>query len=334
MTIRDRKELKQTAGRRLQAAAYPAKKLILIHSGVTLGLSLLVELIAYWLDTQIGVHTGLAGVQTRTILETASNVLNLLYSLLLPFWSIGIVYSALRVGRGHSAYPHTLAEGFRRFGPVLRLRLMELLIYSILVFIAMYASGILFTFTPAGAEFAQQLEGLFLSGQLTDYTQALESLSPEMIADLYKTVLPIFAVLAVAMLVPAYYRLRMASYVVMDTEGAGAWKSIRTSGRILKRKGFRLFLLDLSYWWYYLLIAVAMLPVYADLLLPLMGIDLPMEAEHMMLAGYGIYAVLRLLLDVAVQPRRMTVYALAYDAMREEYAAAQLPETAEKTQEG
>lgn len=323
MTIRDRRELKQTAARRLQAASYPAKKLIFIHSGIALAAAMLVQVLTYLIQEQIDAHSGLSGVQTRTMLETAASALSVIYNILVPFWSMGLIHSALRLSRGHAAYPHTLAEGFRRFGPVLRLELMQLLIFGILAFAAMYASSMLFMFTPTGVEFAQMLEPMILSGEFTDYMQLMEAIPQQTILDLYKVVLPIFCVLALALIVPATYRLRMASYLVMDRSGTGAWKAIRTSNRIMRRKGFRLFLLDLSYWWYYVLAALAMVPMFADLLLPKLGIRLPMEEGLLVLVGYGVYAVLMLCLDVAVQPKRQTVYALAYDALTEEYEQAQ-----------
>lgn len=332
MTIRDRKELKQTAARRLHAASYPAKKLILIHSGIALSAALLVQILTYLIDGQISAHSGLSGVQTRTVLETAASALRLIYTALSPFWSIGVIHSALRLSRGHAAYPHTLAEGFRRFGPVLRLELMQMLIFGILAFAAMYASSMLFMFTPAGMEFAAQLEPMILSGEFSDYSQLLEAVPQQMILDIYKVVLPIFGVLAVVLLVPAVYRLRMASYMVMDRSGTGAWKAIRTSGRIMRRKGFRLFLLDLSYWWYYVLSALVTLPAYADLLLPKLGIRLPMEEGLLALVGYAVYAVLMLCLEVAVQPKRQTVYALAFDALTEEYEQTQPEQPAQPAQ--
>lgn len=323
MTIRDRKELKQTAARRLQAASYPAKKLILIHSGIALGAALLVQILIYLIEGQISAHSGLSGVQTRTVLETAASALRLIYTALAPFWSIGLIHSALRLSRGHAAYPHTLAEGFRRFGPVLRLELMQLLIFGILAFAAMYASSMLFMFTPTGVEFAQMLEPMILSGEFSDYVQLMEAIPQQMILDIYKVVLPIFGVLAVVLLVPAVYRLRMASYMVMDRSGTGAWKAIRTSNRIMRRRCFRLFLLDLSYWWYDVLAVLATVPMFADLLLPMVGIRLPLEDSAMMLIGYAVYGALTLILEVAVQPKRQTVYALAFDALTEEYEQTQ-----------
>ncbi len=316
MTIRDRRQWKQTADRRLRAASYPVRKLILIHSGVALAAALLVELLSYFLQQQFQKHTGLAGLQTRVILETAIAVLSVLYSVLTPFWSIGMTYAALRVARGRSAYPHTLPEGFRRFGPVLRLRLMQILIFSILSLIATYAASILFAFTPTGVEFAEMMEPLLLSGEFTDYTQLMEAIPPETMTQLYQVLLPITGVLLLALLTPAFYRMRMAGYVLMDQSGTGAWKAIRTSNRIMKGNGWQLLWLDLSYWWYYLVAALPASLLFVDLL-PMAGIALPVEEDVALLMAYVAYAVLTLIWEVLVQPKRQTVYALTYDGLLE-----------------
>lgn len=318
MTIRDRKDLRQTAGRRLQAASYRPNRLVLIHSGITLAAGLLVAVVQYILQQQMNTHSGLSGLETRAILETAAAALSVIVMILQPFWSMGIIYAALRIARGKSAYPHTLFEGFRRFGPVLRLNLMLVLIYGILTFGAMYTSSMLFMFTPTGAELSEQLMSMALTGEYTDYYQLVEAIPPQMMAQLYRVVIPIFAVVAAVVLVPAFYRMRMASYVLMDQYGTGAWKAIRTSNRMMKRKGVALFKLDLSFWWYYLLSAVLTLPLYADLLLEALEIRLPVEGALFTVICSAVYTVLMLVLESTALPKVMTTYALAYDALLEE----------------
>lgn len=332
MTIRDRKALRQTAGRRLQVASYRPSRLVLIHSGIALGASLVVAIVQYILQQQTHRHTGLSGVETRVILETAATVLSVIVMVLQPFWNMGLIYAALRIARGKSDYPHTLAEGFRRWAPVLRLNLMLLLIYGILCFAAMYASSILFVFTPAGAELGQQLQEMILSGQFSDYYEVAAALPQETIMELYRVVLPIFAVVAFVLLTPAFYRMRMANYVLMDQYGTGAWKAVRTSSRLMRRKGFQLFKLDLSYWWYYLLSLVVTVPMYADLLLGAMKISVPVADEVIMLAGHAVYVVLMLVLDGIALPKIMTTYALAYDALLEEAALEQPAQPAQVPQ--
>lgn len=324
MTIRDRKALKQTAGRRLGAASYRPHRLVLIHSGIALGIALLVAILNYIIQWQIDAKGGgLSGLPLRSVLDTAATVLSVLYAILSPFWSMGMVYAALRLARGKAAYPRTLLEGFRRFGPVLRLMLMRALIYGILCLGAMYISGFLFSMTPAAGKVMEVLESVMLSGEITDYNQLMEAIPEQTIQQMAQVVMPIFCVVALILLLPAAYRLRMADYVLMDKSGTGAWKAIRTSNRIMKRQCVKLLVLDLSYWWYYLIQIVLMLPVYADLLLGAPGITLPVEEEVLYLLGYLAYAVLTLIFEVAVKPKIMTTYALAYDALQEEAAQAQ-----------
>lgn len=316
MTIRDRKDLRQTAGRRLQAASYRPNRLVLIHSGITLAAGLLVAVVQYILQQQMNTHSGLSGLETRAILETAAAALSVIVMILQPFWSMGIIYAALRIARGKSAYPHTLFEGFRRFGPVLRLNLMLVLIYGILTFGAMYTSSMLFMFTPTGAELSEQLMSMVLTGEYTDYYQLVEAIPPQMMAQLYRVVIPIFAVVAAVVLVPVFYRMRMASYVLMDQYGTGAWKAIRTSNRMMKRKGVALFKLDLSFWWYYLLqLSVAFL-VYIPDILAAMGVTLPISQGAANLLAYVVYCAVNLVLVWSVGAYYHTAMACAYETLK------------------
>lgn len=331
MTIRDRKALKQTAGRRLAAASYNPRRLVLIHSGVALGIALLVAILNYVIQGQIDAKGGgLSGLPLRSVLDTAATVLSVLYSALTPFWTMGIVYAALRQARGKAAYPHTLLEGFRRFGPVLRMIIMQTILYSILAVAAMYVASFFYGFTPAGQAFSEQLMQMLLQGM--DYTQIYTAIPEETILQMSKVYLPIFGVVLLALVIPAAYRMRLAPYVLMDKEGTGAWKAIRISGKLTRRNCAKLLALDLSYWWYYLIPAVLMLPSYAEVLLPALKISLPMEEEVLYLGGYLIYAVLTLIFEAVAAPKVMITYALAYDVLLEEYEQVQPPKPVQPVQ--
>ena len=327
MTIRDRKTLKQTAKRRLTAASYNPKRLILIHSGVTLGISLLLTLLDYWIAWQIDTKgSGLAGLGMRSVLETVQTVLNGAYAILAPFWSMGVTYAILRLARGKAAWPQALLEGFRRKGPVFRLLLMQGLIYGILTFAAMWGAWMLYTMTPDGQAFAEAIMKL-IAGGVTDYVELYEAI-PEMVLDQVSRVyVPIFLVALLVLVLPASYRMRMAPYVLMEKERSGAWKAIRTSGRLTRRNGWHLVVLDLSYWWYYLiqvlLIAVSLVPA----LLTMQEIQLPLDEGVLYIAANVLYTVLLLIFETQAKPKQQTVYALAYEALREQYDLANPPKT-------
>ncbi len=323
MTIRDRKALKQTAGRRIGVAAYPPRKLILIHSGVMLGVSLLMTICNYIITWQIDANGGgLSGMQLRSILETASQFLALVYAVATPFWSMGIVYATLRLARGKAAWPGSLLEGFRRKGPVLRLMLLQTLIYGVIGIASIYGSWILYSITPDGQAFMEAITQLVYQG-ITDYAQLIEAIPTAVIERVARVYLPILGVVLLGLTVPAAYRLRLAPYVLMDKAGTGAWKAARMSGKLTQRNCFKLLWLDLSYWWYYLIPAVLMLPAFADQLLPVLGIQLPVDSAVLYIVGNLIYVVLTLIFEYFAKPKVMTTYALAYDVLLDAYNAAQ-----------
>lgn len=322
MTIRDRKQLKQTATRRLTVASYKPRRLISIHSGVMLGAILLLAVIQYVITWQIDANGGgLSGLPLRSVLETARTVVTVAYTILTPFWAMGIFYAGLRIARGKAAYPHVLWEGFRRRGPVLRLILMQTLIYGILAVAAMYGAWLLYGMTPDGQAFAEALMKLLSTETFTDYSQLIDAIPMEVIEQVARVYLPIFAGMALLLMVPAAYRMRLAPYVLMDKEGTGAWKAIRMSGKLTRRNCGQLLLLDLSYWWYYLIPVLLILPAYADVLLPLVGITLPLDPAVQYMGGNVIYVVLTLIFESLAKPKVQTTYALAYDVLLEQQEA-------------
>lgn len=334
MTIRNRKELKKTAKRRLASASFTPRRLVLIHSGVSLGAVLLMAVIQYVLNWQINEKGGgLAGLNTRSILETAQIVVQIAYAVLTPFWSMGIFYAGLRLARGKSAYPQVLLEGFRRRGRVLRLILMQGLIYGIITVAAMYGAWFIYSMTPDGQAFLEAMMKLVEMYGMSDYAKLIEEIPLEVIERVSRVYLPMFGVILAALAVLAAYRMRLAPYVLMDKEYAGAWKAIRMSGKLTRRNCGRLLLLDLGYWWYYLVPVVLTVPAYADVLLELLGITVPVEPAVLYMGGQLVYVVLTLIFQCLAKPRVQTVYALAYDALKEQYLQANPPQEPAREQE-
>lgn len=320
MTIRDRKQLKQTAHRRLEAASYKPNRLVLIHCGVSLGAALLLKVLNYMISWQIERNGGgLGGMQLRAVLETADAFLQMVYMVLMPFWTIGLTYAALRLVRGKAAWPQCLLEGFSRKGPVLRLLLMQGLVYSIITVAAMVSSYSLYGMTPDGQAFNMAMMRLWAEYGFNNYVELYEAIPEPVLEQVTRGYMPIFAVAAAVLMIPAAYRLRFAPYALMDKDDTGAWKAIRTSGKITRRNGWRLVALDLSFWWYYLVKIVLMLPAFASVLLPLLNVELPVDEAVLYLGGNLIYALLTLIFESKTKPKVMTTYALAYDTLLEQY---------------
>ena len=113
MNIRDRKGLKQTASTRLCESSYDPRLLALLYISVSVGVSLVLAIVTYILQEQIGGTGGLAGIGTRSVLVTVQAVLQLASTLLIPFWDMGLIYTSVQLARGKAAYPVAAHLGFR-----------------------------------------------------------------------------------------------------------------------------------------------------------------------------------------------------------------------------
>ncbi len=311
MTLNDRAELRALADERVRQAQYSPRRLVLLSSGVALGTGLAIALLNYLLSWQMDAHTGgLAGIPLRTVLETLRTALQSAYSIASPFWGMGLVCAMLCVARGRQAPPASLLEGFRRFGPVLRMQLLLGLIALGVGLVCMNVSSMVFVLTP----FARPMMALMEENMQLQTPEQLEQLMEQAVQYMLP-VLAIFAVLYLAVMLPLMYRFRMASYAVMDVPGTRAREALRTSLRIMKGNRWKLFRLELSFWPYYVLYVPVLLLAYADQLLPALGVKLPVSETAAFLGAYVLYVLAALALQTWMQPKMQTAYALAYEVL-------------------
>jgi uncharacterized membrane protein len=303
MDIRNRRGLKLEAKAALEATSSSPKKLICIHTGASAALALVLALLDYLLQQQISNTGGLSGVGLRTILETAQAVLSYAELAALLFWQIGYVYIALQIGRGQTVQINSLLEGFRQFGPVLRLRLLTMLLYSGVIFAGVYLGTTVFALTP----WAEPLLVAYQTGTETAIMAAMESLMLPMMA----VVIPVLLIL----LVPYYYRLRMADYLLMDHPEMGAMMAIRISRLMMRGNRLHLMKLDMSFWWFYVLELMTVLVGYGDLLLPMFGIRLPWSGTMSYFVFLALFYVSQLALYWWRGNEVRVTYALAYEAL-------------------
>lgn len=311
MEFSDRHGLKRAAKESLSAASYDPKKIILIHTGAVLLLSLLLTVINYFLDLQIDGTGGLSGLGTRSVLSTAQSLLQLAQAVLLPFWNMGLISAAIKISRNQRAEPDTLLNGFRRFGPVLRCQLLKGLLIAGAMIAACYAATLLFLLTPLSNPMVEALEPLMSGDAAMDPMLMLEAVDPAAMIPLYAIV----AVLCCLLVLPVVYRYRMADYILVDDTKRGALYALGLSRTMLKGKRMTLFKLDLSFWWYYLLEVLALAVGYGDVILSLLGIPLPFSET----AGFFLFFVLYLLCLLALRyfarDKLEVTYANAYDAL-------------------
>lgn len=316
MDIRDSRSLKRHAAQALSSASYPPDKLVLIHSGVSAGLTLLLTVADLVLTRQIANTGGLSGMGARSILGTVQSVLGLLITVVATFWEFGILYAALRLTRREPAEPGTLAEGFRRFGPLLRLQLLRGVILFGLGLASFYIGILIFSMTPFMTPVMDILAPLLENASILESGIALDEAT---ITTLIPAMMPAFVMIGVVFCVfsiPLLYRYRMAEYAVLDNDNVGAFASIRLSSQLMRGNRWALFRLDLSFWWFYLLQGLVILSSFGNTLLAAFGVTLPFDADVAMLICNVVCILLQLALYYRFRAQIETTYAAAYDALQ------------------
>lgn len=313
--------LKTKAVNSLNSASCNPRRLLCIHIGVSTLLSALLFGLEFFLSQQINALSGLSGLGTRSALTTLQAVLRLAYTIFLPFWQMGYLFFTLKVAQGTSATPRTLLEGFRRFGPVLRFSLFLSLFAFAIVMLSTYVTGILYTVTPLSKPMAEQLAPL-LSQMDTLDPILLETAVMEIVSQHALPITILFSAVCLIIGLPVFYRLRLCPFVLMDQPQRGALHALRTGRHLLKGNRLKMVKLDLHFWWFYLLELMVMAVAYADILLPALGISLPIGETVQFFAFYFLSLGLQFLLHYAFKNPVSVTYAHVYEAMK-------LPEKAE-----
>ena len=311
MDIRNRRGLKEAADRSLAAASYNPKKLILIHTAAALALSLLVTALDFVLNTRIAGTGGLGGIELRSVLSTVQSVLRLANLVILPFWEAGYTFAAMNIARGKRAEPGSLLEGFRRWGPVFRATLFQWLIYMGIAMICLYVSMQIFLITPLADPLYE-----ILAPYMTSTAPVLDQAAMSAATAACMPMLWIFGVLYALLVVPVVYQYRMVSYVLLDGPKTGALAALRESRRIMRGSRFRLFKLDLSFWWFYGAQLLLALVCYGDAILPALGIGLPFSDTVSYFLFYILSLAFQMALYIWLRNRVAVTYAHGYDVLR------------------
>lgn len=310
----------------LQNATYDPKKLVLLHTSVTLGSSLLVAVVNMLLSLQIADTGGLSGLGLRSILSTIQSVLTFIVTVGLPFWQIGIIFAALRWSREEEAGPKTLLRGFLQFRSVLGLYLLRALIFALLGVLVFYIGSLIFMLTPLSEPIWDVFEPL-VNGSMT--SQEMEAyLTAERLNATMKHLLPmlgISVVLYAVIAIPLFYRLRFVEYALAD--GASATKALSISFRLTKKKCIGLFKLDLHFWWYYLVLVLLTVLNSGNDILSEAGVAMPFSTEVGTVVFYLAATAGQIAFCCRYQATISTTYAFAYQMYRGELSADALHPT-------
>jgi uncharacterized membrane protein len=310
MSIRDYRGIKASALEALSVAPNH-KKLVLLSTGAAAVLSLTTTVLSFILEGQIADTGGLAGLGMRSILSTIQFILSMATAALLPFWNQGFTSAALKLSRKQPTDHSTLLDGFRRFGPVLRLLLLKEILLILLISGCMYLGISVLSFTPLAFPFYDALSqtDAMNTGIMDDAT----------LATLGNAMLPMLlgcAVLCLVVTIPLFYRLRLAELRIMDDPTCGAIAATLESGRLMRHNCLALFRLDLSFWWFYLADLLIAVLCYGDMILPALGITLPFSANVAYFVFYIIGLLSQVLLHWYARSYVSVSYARFYDTLR------------------
>ena len=309
MSIPSAKYLKKKAANRLENAP-ERKKIILTYSGIVAGSALLVQLIELLLSDQISKATGIQGIGTRSALSTASTVISVAQMLAVMGLALGYTASVLRIARGQYASVKSLKAGLERFWVLLRTRLLQALIFAAAAFMLCFLLLNLYMLTPFANGLIATLMPLTAAGTLT--TDAILSVWDSMLGAL----LPFLIIYAVLLLALAWYytcTYRMVDYLLIDRPQLGAIGAMRESRRMMRGNMKMMLRVDLSFWWYYLILVGIS---FCSSLVSLTSLGIYFLSPVLY---YGLALVLPLVLSVVCDyffhNKVSVTYALFYDSL-------------------
>ena len=289
-----------------------ARQVALLYAGIVTAISALVTIVNFCLELNIAQMGGLSNIGTRSILATIQSVLPMTQSIVLLCLELGFLSAVLRVVRGQYVSPNSLRLGFARFWPLMRLTVLQSMIYMGIGFISIYISVQLFLLTPLSDNAMIIATSMIESGAAPEMTDAvIFELLPAMLP-----MLPILALIYLALMLPIYFKLRMASYVLIDKPRCGALAAMGESRMMMRGNALKVMKLDISFWWYYLLSILATALAYGDVICALAGIELPWSDTVSYFLFYGLYLVLQFGLFYFFLSRVTAAYALTYDVIR------------------
>jgi hypothetical protein len=182
----------------------------------------------------------------------------------------------------------------------------------------MNISSIFYMLTPVTAGLSEIATAT--GGDAVAVMEMMDQMSMDEIMSLTSSLIPVLVIwilLFTALLIPLLYRFRMAEYVILENKGIRGMGAMILSAGLLRRRCWQLFKLDLRFWWYYGLKLLCMLLLYGDLLLPMLGVALPVGGDAVYLVFNALYLLGLFCVETLFRPRVDTAYAAAYDAAME-----------------
>lgn len=316
MTDLTPRALKQRSRQNLAPLLPEARRVVIVYTAVLAALALGSNGLQLYLSSQISETGGLSGLGLRSVLQTIQEFLTYVNIFFDPFWSAGFLCAMLAAVRGRRPRAADLCSGFRKGFKIIGYLVFQLLVFILLTTLVAQISSMVFLMSSAGEAFYEIMEPLLsdpelvtAEGLLNTELLPLDTLAP--------TMMPMFAIFGLIFL-PLYtwlnYNFRLAMYLIAADNVGGAAAHL-LSARLMKGHKWEILKLDLSYWWYYLLGVVITLAGWLDILLPLVGVELPFDPTLMYFATLILHCVLLLALNVWKKCEVECTYLTAFEAI-------------------
>jgi hypothetical protein len=222
---------------------------------------------------------------------------------------MGYTYYALRVAQGQATGPRDLLEGFCRFGPVLRLKLLTTMLFAGLAFACSYVASFIFMATPWATPVMAQMEQL-MQQELSD-----AALMEAVLEMAQSVALPIMVIFGICFLIGSFflfYRIRLAEFWLMDHPGRGALASLMSSRKLMQGAWKGMLKIDLGFWWFFLLELLVSALGMGDMILNYFGISMSTDAFVTYLIFFSLYLWAQLMLYWWKKNYISVTYAHAY----------------------
>ena len=308
-------QIRQQANQHLKENDGSFRKLVLIHTAVTAGISLLLTVVT-WLSQFIAPQGGLRNMGTQDLLTTVQAMLRIISTIAIPFWNAGLIFCSLRLLRKQDHPSSALLEGFRFWKPITSSLLLRGLTYFFALIGCYFISSIIVSILPLSSTLIEDLNAFLEAPSFP--------LSTEMKVYL-GACLVIFAASLCVLLVPKLYLHRLVTYRIMDEDPCTGLQSIIRSSYLMNNKRKQLLLLDLHFWWFYLLELMAIVLSMGDLILAQFNVSLPIGTQTASWVFPITALIVRLVLYWYAKPKLAATYAIFYQKANEESTKEQEP---------
>ena len=317
MDISNRRHLRAVTRDRLEKSGQ-VPKIALIYGGIAVGSSLVSTGLSLLMDHIANQYGGLSNLGTRAFLGTISTIFPFLIKFVLIALELGFLNAMLRVSRQQYASPQSLRLGFQRFWVLIRSLLLQTGLYFISAMASLYIASTVFVFSPFGMKMNQVIE-TYAGANATQEALLAAMENPVAAAAIQDASIPLlilFVLLFLLLSLPIAYAYRMTNFVIIDKPGIPALIAMSVSRNMMRHNFKKMFLVDLSLWWYYLAMILTTLLAYGDLILGACGVTLPMSPIAAALLFLGLHLLGTLVLVVFLRPYVSVTYSLAYDSLR------------------